>query len=197
MAVATSYITPSFYSSVFYWQKKEQSDRQELLDLIDKKPIETTPLMQEGIDFEDDVVRVCSDGIPSKDEVANEVAEIVNGCLWQEKIKTEATCGDNKILIYGRIDCLKRDWVYDIKCVKRYELGKYFDSIQHLAYMKATGLENFKYLVKCGKNLYTEDYHYTGEQVDKLLTERVFALINWLKNVGLYERYLVKWGLNK
>lgn len=197
MAIASSYITPSFYSSVFYWKKKENADAQELLDLIDKKPIETTPLMQQGIDFEDEVSRVCYDGVASKDEVANEVAGIVNGCLWQEKIRTEVTSGNDKILIYGRIDCLKRDWVYDIKCVKSYDLGKYFDSIQHLAYMKATGLEKFKYLVKCGKNLYTEEYHYTREQAEELLKERVFSLINWLKNVGLYDRYLIKWGTKK
>lgn len=191
-----TYITPSFYSSVYYWRKKEDGDIQELYDLLDKKPIETTELMQAGIDFEDEVLKVCNGNYKSEDPVANEVASIVEGSLWQEPIRCEVEVEGEKVLIFGRMDCIKRDWVYDIKCVRKYEVGKYYNSIQHLAYMKATGLKKFKYLVKCGNTLYTEEYA-EDESNKNLLQERTADLIYWLKNTGLYERYLAKWEIKR
>lgn len=191
-----TYITPSFYSSVYYWRNREDGEVQELLDLIDKKPVETTELMQAGIDFEDEVLKVCNGGYVSDDQVANDVANIVNGCLWQVPVECEVQQGSEKIKVFGRMDCIKRDWIYDIKCVTRYDIGKYQNSIQHLAYMKATGINKMKYLVNCGNTLYTEEYR--GDETNKnLLAERAFDLINWLKNIGLYERYLQKWEIKK
>lgn len=169
---------------------------QELLDLLDHKPVETTEIMQAGIDFEDDVAHVCEGGYVSADNVANEIAEIVKGSLWQVPIKTQVEVDGQPLYIFGRMDCLKRDWIYDIKRVLRYELGKYYDSIQHLAYMKATGIENFKYLVKCGNSLYNETYR-GGEQSNNLLQERAADLIHWLKSVNLYDRYAEHWEVKK
>ena len=191
-----TYITPSLYSSVMYWRKREEGDKQELLDLLDHKPPQTTELMQAGIDFEDEVRKICdSNGTyQSEDPVANEVAKIVNGALWQVPIKTDVEVAGQKIMIFGRMDCLRRDWIDDIKRVAKYELGKYYESIQHLAYMKATQIRNFKYLVKCGNSLFTETY-YWDDTCDKLLQERVAGFINWLHNIGQYERYAEHWQI--
>lgn len=193
-----TYITPSLYSSVMYWKKREDGDMQELLDLIDHKPPETTEVMQAGIDFEDDVQRVCASyGVyQSADEVANQVADIVKGSLWQVPVKTEVMVDGKKLVIMGRMDCLKRDWIYDIKRVLRYELGKYYPSIQHLSYMKGAGLEKFKYLVKCGNSLYTEEYRW-GELAEQLLQQRAADFIHWLKSISLYERYAKHWEVKK
>ena len=191
-----TYITPSLYSSVMYWRKREEGDMQELLDLLDHKPPETTEVMQAGIDFEDDVLRVCNGGYVSADSVANEVAEIVKGSLWQVPIQTEVEVDGHPLKIFGRMDCLKRDWIYDIKRVIRYELGKYYDSIQHLSYMKATKINNFKYLVKCGNSLYTEQYQ-GGQQAEQLLQQRTTDFIHWLKSVNLYDRYAEHWSVRK
>lgn len=191
------YITPSFYSSVMYWRKREDANLQELLDLLDHKPTPTTELMQAGIDFENEVQKVCeTDGYVSDDNVANEVAAEVKGALWQVPIKTEVKVDGSKIMIFGRMDCALRDWVKDIKRVKSYDLGKYFDSIQHLVYMQATNIPNFKYLVKCGNNLYTEEYHW-GADSKQLLQERVTDLIHWLKSVHLYDRYAEHWEVKQ
>jgi len=189
-----TYITPSLYSSVMYWRKREEGDLQELLDLLDHKPTPTTEVMQAGIDFENEVQRICASdcSYQSEDEVANEVAKVVKGCLWQVPVKTEVMVDGKPLVIIGRMDCLKRDWIYDIKRVMRYELGKYYPSIQHLSYMKATGLNNFKYLVKCGNSLYTEEYQ-GGKLAEQLLQERAMDFIHWLKSVSLYDRYAEHW----
>lgn len=193
-----TYITPSLYSSVTYWKKREDGDMQELLDLLYHKPPETTEVMQAGIDFEDEVQRVCAScgTYRSADEVANEVADIVQGCLWQVPIRTEVVVEGKPLVIIGRMDCLKRDWIYDIKRVLRYEQGKYYPSIQHLAYMKATGLNKFKYLVKCGNSLYTEQYQ-GGDLAEQLLQQRAADFIHWLKSVSLYDRYAEHWEVKK
>lgn len=187
-----TYITPSLYSSVMYWRKREEGDKQELLDLIDHKPPETTEVMQAGIDFEEDVLRVCNGDYVSPDSVANEVADIVKGSLWQVPIQTEVEVDGHPLKIFGRMDCLKRDWIYDIKRVLRYEQGKYYDSIQHLSYMKSQDLKKFQYLVKCGNNLYTETY-YWDDTSEKLLQQRAIDFIHWLKSVNLYDRYAEHW----
>lgn len=193
-AETLTYITPSFYSSVMYWKKKEESDIQELLDLLDHKPPETTEIMQAGIDFEDDVLKVCNGGYVSEDNVANEIAEIVKGALWQVPIKTQVEVDGKPLLIFGRMDCFKRDWIYDIKRVLRYELGKYYDSIQHLSYMKARDTKKFQYLVKCGNSLYTETYYWDNNS-DDLLRQRASDLIHWLKSINLYDRYAEHWKI--
>lgn len=192
-----TYITPSLYSSVMYWRKREDAEKQELLDLLDHKPVETTEVMKAGIDFEDDVLKVCEDDTyTSKDNVANEVASIVKGSLWQVPIKTQVEVDGKPLYIFGRMDCLKRDWIYDIKRVLRYELGKYYDSIQHLSYMKAQELVKFQYLVKCGNNLYTETY-YWDDTSDKLLQQRAIDFIHWLKKNNLYDRYAEHWQIRR
>ena len=196
MGEKITYITPSLYSSVYYWRKREDANSQELLDLLDHKPVETTEIMQAGIDFEDDVARVCKGGYVSEDNVANEVASIVQGALWQVPIKTTTEVDGKPLFIFGRMDCLKRDWIFDIKRVLRYELGKYYNSIQHLSYMKSQALEKFKYLVKCGNTLYTETY-YWDNQCEKLLQERATDFIHWLKRVNLYERYAEHWSVKE
>lgn len=191
-----TYITPSLYSSVMYWRKREEGDMQELLDLLDHKPPETTEVMQAGIDFEDDVLRVCNGGYVSADSVANEVAEIVKGSLWQVPIQTEVEVDGHPLKIFGRMDCLKRDWIYDIKRVMRYEQGKYYPSIQHLAYMKGQGLRKFGYLIKCGNSFFTESYFW-DETSDKLLQERCADFIHWLKAIDLFDRYAEHWRLKE
>ena len=191
-----TYITPSLYSSVMYWKKREEGDKQELLDLLDHKPPETTEVMQAGIDFEDEVQRVCAScgTYRSADEVANEVADIVQGCVWQVPIQTEVEVDGHPLKIFGRMDCLKRNVVYDLKRVIKYDLGKYYNSIQHLSYLKAVGLKEFKYLIKCGNSLYTESYFWDNKS-EALLQNRICDFIYWLKNIGLYERYANHWTI--
>lgn len=197
IAEKISYITPSFYSSVMYWRKREDAQLQELLDLVDHKPTPTTELMQAGIDFENEVQKVCeTEGYVSQDNVANEVAAEVKGALWQVPVKTEVVVDGSKIMIFGRMDCVKRDIIYDIKRVMKYDLGKYYESIQHLSYMSSTKIKKFRYLVKCGSSLYTESYNWDNDS-ELLLQTRVADLIHWLKSIDLFNRYADSWVVGK
>ena len=163
-------ITPSLYTSWKYWMGSDDEGRAVILETLNKIEKEKSPAMQAGIDFEDTIRKVCEGGA-SEDFCVMEVAEIVCGGMWQQRISKELD-GD---LVYGIADVIKRDTVYDIKRVSQYELGKYEGSIQYLIYMYATEIPNFKYLISDGREVYEEAYHWESQSLD-LLKSRVADL---------------------
>ena len=163
-------ITPSLYSSWKYWMDSDGEEKTAILDTLNKVEIAKTPAMQAGIDFEDNIRKVC-EGAISDDLCVIEIADIVRGGMWQQRISKELE-GD---LVYGIADVIKRDTIYDIKRVSQYELGKYESSIQHLIYMFSTDIPNFKYLISDGKEVYEEAYYWESQSLG-LLKSRVADL---------------------
>jgi hypothetical protein len=163
-------ITPSLYSAWRYWKYCEGTGEQEMRDLLDtlnKVKKDKTPAMQAGIDFENDIRNVCNGG-EVDDFCVIEAAEIVKGGLWQQRVSRELD-GD---LCYGIADVIRRDTIFDIKRVFKYDLGKYEGSIQHLIYMYATGIPNFEYVISDGQEVYIEAYHWESGSLETL-RERV------------------------
>jgi hypothetical protein len=142
----------------------------EILDTLNKAEKAKTAAMQAGIDFEDDIRKVCEGGT-TDDFCVMEVADIVRGGMWQQRISRELD-GD---LVYGIADVIRRDTIYDIKRVNQYELGKYEGSIQHLIYMYAIEIPNFDYLISDGHAVYVETYHWESKSLD-LLKARIADL---------------------
>ena len=163
-------ITPSLYTSWKYWMDSDDEGMASILNTLNKAELVKTPAMQAGIDFEDNIRKVC-EGTPSEDFCVMEVAEIVCGGMWQQRISRELD-GD---LVYGIADVIKRDTIFDIKRVNQYELGKYESSIQHLIYMYSTEIPNFRYLISDGKEVYEEAYHWDSQSLD-LLKSRIADL---------------------
>jgi hypothetical protein len=156
-------ITPSLYSSWRYWKYGEDSGKGEILDTLNKVRKEPSPAMQRGIDFENDIRRVCADGT-SEDFCVLEAADIVKGGMWQQRVSKELN-GD---LAYGIADVIRRNTIFDIKRVNKYDLGKYEGSIQHLIYMYATDIPNFEYVISDGKEVYMESYHWGAGSLETL-----------------------------
>lgn len=180
-------ITASLYGSYAYYthtnfeiygDKAEEIEAKALQDWKDtlnkiKRP--TTEILQRGIDFEN-AVRAITEGHDIKHENAGEMADIVKGGLWQEKVCKTI---DNYVL-FGFADVIKANTVYDIKRVSVYDCPKYESSIQHLIYLECTGLEHFKYLVSDGKNLFEEYYHNDLNNRQKLLS-RIDCMIGFIR----------------
>jgi hypothetical protein len=163
-------ITPSLYSAWSYWKYCEDAGEQEMKDLLDtlnKVKKDKTPAMQAGIDFENDIRNVCN-GVEVDDFCVLEAAEIVKGGLWQQRVSRELD-GD---LCYGIADVIRRDTIFDIKRVFKYDLGKYEGSIQHLIYMYATDIPHFEYVISDGHEVYVEAYHW-GAKSRETLKERI------------------------
>jgi hypothetical protein len=148
----------------------EESGKEEILDALNKTEREESPAMLAGIDFESAVRRVC-DGGASEDSRVLEAADIVKGGLWQQRISRELD-GD---LLYGIADVIRRNAIFDIKRVFKYDLGKYEGSVQHLIYMYAAGIPNFDYVISDGHEVYIETYHWGAGSLDAL-RERIAEL---------------------
>jgi hypothetical protein len=88
--------------------------------------------------------------------------------MWQQRVSRELD-GD---LVYGIADVIRRNTIFDIKRVFKYDLGKYEGSIQHLIYMYATGIPNFEYVISDGHEVYAEAYHW-GTGSLETLKERI------------------------
>ena len=167
-------ITPSLYNSWRYWMDSDGEDKTEILDTLNKVEKPKSAAMQAGIDFENDIRKVCEGGT-TDDDCVMEVANIVRGGMWQQRLSRELG-GD---LVYGIADVIRRDTIYDIKRVNQYELGKYEESIQHLIYLYAGEIPNFDYLISDSHSVYVETYHWESKSLD-LLKARIADLKDFL-----------------
>lgn len=180
-------ITPTLYSQ-YYWFLQTEKSKEEFLSFLRKEPQPRTEAIQRGIDFENDVHAACDGTIPLDPCVA-ETANIVKGGLWQVKLSKRL----DDFLLYGVADVIKRDTIYDIKRTSSYEIGKYFDSIQHDLYMECAEIDRFEYLACDGNCVYREEYRRT-EQSRNTLKARIYDAFNWIvQDRDFYQAYKENW----
>jgi len=198
-------ITPSLLNSYAYYIQDEwkspQDSRADFLKTLSREKFEPNEAMQKGIDFEEAVNFYSQDRSNLSKEVCKlacsntilDLANIVKSGLWQETCKKEIKVGNKEFLLYGRMDVVKRDTIYDIKFTSNYELGKFLDSSQHLIYLYCTGLPNFQYLVSDGKDYWAEDYaNYEG--IESEIKSRISDFMIYLENdKEAKEMFLTKW----
>jgi hypothetical protein len=185
-------ITPSLYSSWKYWMDSEEEGRTAILETLCKVEKEKSPAMQMGIDFENNIRKVCEGGTVD-DPCVNEVAKIVQGGMWQQRISRELD-GD---LVYGIADVIKRNTIYDIKRIYQYELGKYEDSIQHLIYLYAAEIPNFEYLISDGREVYEEAYYWESKSLDLLKSRIADLKDSLLADRELSSAFIENWKYRK
>ncbi len=137
-------VTPSLYNSYYWYRNSNALSEEEFLRVLNKEPIPPTEIMQEGIDFENEIHELTTGERDYSDNViAKCIAYIVHGGEWQKPCRKEL---DNYVL-KGRIDVFFPHRIYDIKLTNHYEYGKFKNSIQHSLYMYCTGVTNFEYLI--------------------------------------------------
>lgn len=167
-------LTPSLYSSWRYWRTAEDSDaaRLEFLTTLRREQRPPNELMLAGRKLEEDVQKVAEGRpdmlldleAPDYQDCVHEIADIVEGGLWQERIYHPLRIrGHGEYLLYGRIDVVKGPWDYDIKFVRNYNIGKYFPNIQHTAYMAGSAQKRFAYLISDGHSYWREDYFWSDD----------------------------------
>lgn len=191
-------LTSSLYSDWFGFQRMESKTKQDIMDVLCKKPKEKTAQMQDGIDFENEVRAACehrpiSIVDPARLACVTEVADVVRGGLWQEKVYKEISICGMDFLLYGLADVIKRDHIYDVKFTKKYEIGKYQNSIQHLSYMFCSNIPHFAYLPSDGQSVWREDYS-LSDKTEVLLRGRLASMIeNIMADHDMKEAYLEHW----
>ncbi len=180
-------ITPSLYSSFYYYAKTEHptpqaEDKalQSFKNTLDKVKVPPSEAMQKGIDFETNVWALSRGAVPAsltgkELEDAKSIASIVKGGIWQQTVSKPL----NDFLLYGRADVIKQNHIYDLKRCQKYELGKYEPSIQHLLYMECTGIKNFDYLIYDGEEFYRETYALQKDNKELLLS-RISQMVDFI-----------------
>jgi hypothetical protein len=183
-------ITPTLINSYQYYINDEFKSpavsRADFLKTLSKEKFEPNEAMQKGIDFEEEIFQQCclEKEVGKKltsDPICDAIVKIVKGGLWQETCKKELKIGNQEFLLYGKMDVIKRDTIYDIKYTSNYELGKFLGSAQHLIYLYCTGLPKFKYLVSNGKDLWIEDY-FNNVNIENEIKSKINDFLSYLEN---------------
>lgn len=184
-------ITPSLFSAWLWHQTADEDHaddaRRDLITYLKREPITPSEHMLKGRKLEDDI-RAAAEGEPmlplddpSYEATVREIAEIIKGGLWQEKTYTDIKLGNHgDFLLYGKIDVVRRDWIFDIKYTTNYEVGKYWKGIQHIAYPAGLRCPHFAYLASNGKVWWREDYHYSQDHYD-IMRSRLIEMLDDIK----------------
>lgn len=190
-------MTPSLYSSVYWYQQMENKSADELLAYLNREEFAPNQKMIEGQEMEDEIASVCEGKCSAyKYQVSPVLAGIVKGCAWQVPFKkTYDILGG--VLLSGKADCVLAPRIWDIKKTDKYEVGKYEHSIQHLFYLDALKLPYFDYLPSDGKEYWVESYHRTPETHSLLLT-RVSEAIKFLLDSNTFRKpYETNWKVEE
>jgi hypothetical protein len=200
-------ITPTLINSYQYYINDEfkspADSRADFLKTLSRERFESNEAMQRGIDFERDIqlatnqfnqIDIFHTDYDEKQHIINQIAKIVNGGLWQQTCKKDLHIGNKEFLLYGKMDVVKRDTVYDIKFTSNYELGKFLNSAQHLIYLYCTGLPKFQYLISDGKDYWIEDY-YNHANIENEIKGKINDLLGYLENdMEAKKLFETKWG---
>lgn len=193
-------VTASLYNAYKYFcscsDENYEQKKEEFIRTLRREKSEPTPLMLRGIEFENDI-RKYTEGQPAKNEVIKEIGDIVSGGIWQQKVGADITVGKFNIFLYGKMDCAKAPIIYDIKRSNNYDLGKYYDTIQHLLYLHCSQLPKFRYLIAYGTaeepiDWTAEDYQLDENTLPTLKT-RIAEMLNWFEYSGYLPLYKEFW----
>jgi len=204
-------ITPTLINAYQYYINDEfkspADSRADFLKTLSKEKFKPSEVMQKGIELEDTIKEISSsdfahrsfcdslpeDNIEQRDITMLILVDTVKGGLWQQTCKKELKIGNQEFLLYGKMDVIKRDTIYDIKFTSNYELGKFLDSSQHLIYLYCTGLPKFQYLISDGENYWIEDY-YNHANIENEIKSKISDFLGYLENdKEAKEMFETKW----
>lgn len=185
-------VTPTLINSWRRYMDSEYDNRKDFLNMLAKVRTEPNKSMSKGIALEN-IIRAYSEEwleIGLTENLA-ELAKYCEGGIWQERV--EKKLGD--ILLYGVIDVISGNTLYDIKYTANYEIGKYNDSIQHLIYMYCAEINNFGYLISDFKYFWKEDYS-CPNGIEDILKDRIHDFFSYLETdkeaKNLYNQFWIK-----
>lgn len=198
-------ITQTLLSAWLYsYTCREESAEEAYADFLStlrREPHETTPEMQNGIDFENGVYALMKgEPLPSHcskwEKGATAVATRLKGGQIQVKASRPICVDGEWFLVYGICDVLHAGVIHDVKFSNKSfgsaELaGKYFEKPQHPAYFYLfPEAYMFEYDVSDGTDLYTETYmRDKTPHIETIIREFVSSL----NALGLMDTYRQYW----
>lgn len=197
-------ITPSLLGSWEWYlnaeDEREESAQAEFLASLRKEKSPPNEAMRKGIDFENRVEAVCQGKSVSflegedYERCVREVADMVHGGTWQVNTAKTITVGGVSFWLHGRMDVLRGPWIYDLKFSKSFDMGKYREAPQTLAYLACEpGPVGIKYLVSDGLRVYIDEYR---REVVEPIEPLLMQFWEWMQaHPKFLAPYLEKWEL--
>jgi hypothetical protein len=211
MSVLRFGITPTLLNSYDWLTSCPESWREkslaELQNTLQRKPFQTSPEAQKGIDLEKAVEKYCTmpDVDFNKIKASGHFRKLLELChggdfqQWAEMyFPNPIRPGLPDVRAYGKIDVLKRNKIIDIKTTAKYKGGEYYTKgWQPIIYCLSTGINNFEFLVCVWENVNSmliKDFHIVRYELkagdEKRLIKRYHEFIEFLKQKELYQDYL-------
>jgi hypothetical protein len=198
----THSVTPSLLGSWEWYLNAEgdweDSAEADFLASLRREKSPPTKAMQDGIDFENRVEAVCM-GKPMTflegedyERCVREVADMVVGGTWQVNTAKTIAVNGATFFLHGRMDVLRGPWIYDLKFSKSFDIGKYRDAPQTLAYLSCEpGPLGIRYIVSDGLRVFVDEYRReVVEPVETLLGQ----FWDWMQGHPKFMApYLEKW----
>lgn len=163
------YVTPTLIDSFLWFERfgRPQDKFEELINKINKVPIEFPESAKKGVAFEDCVnLTISGQEIYKKDsfifdshlvnKVANKLKNNIGTQVWIEKT---VPFEFGSVRVGGFVDYDYSDKIIDLKTTANYKLGKYKEYQQHRAYgLIKPEKKEFIYFVTDFDNTYIEPY---------------------------------------
>jgi hypothetical protein len=192
MSYDAKLITPSLLNSFNWynncppgWKEKALHD---LRGYLNRVPFDPNDAMKLGEEYERQVQKLSFGGyVDDPMPTAKKMADRVAGGVWQVKIKGYITINNQRYILYGRIDVLKKGEILDIKTTQEYKgEDKYLQTTQHLIYLYNAHAskwlhDKFLYLVSDFKDIHeiefkVEDWDLLNVEVHRRVSEFIMFL---------------------
>ena len=174
---------------------KLENGYEDFLKTLKREPIQPNKNMLMGQHFEN-VLNAVLNGAeidPSHEwyKPITQLYGILAGAQQQVALSRDMTIDDLDLVLYGKLDFLLAGHIYDTKYSKTYNVGKYYDSPQHLFYFALVPeASSFSYLICDGNYVYRETYY--PDEVEPV-ENIIHNFIQFLKRMNLLDIYKENW----
>lgn len=188
-------VTQSLLSG-FDWVFRKEDGYADFLRTLRREPVPQTAAMLDGIQFEGMVSAAWHGSPPEPDHPWYDyivvAARILEGSAEQVYGEGSAIIGEDRYVLHGVADNLKRGIIYDTKYSHKYtKFPKYYNSPQHPAYFAIWPQSiRFEYVIFTGSELLHETYYPFATES---FWGHVDQMIRWLKQKGIFDLYAENW----
>lgn len=179
---------PTLLDSFAWYKRSPKEDaKQEFINRINRVPTPKTDAMIRGIEFENAVNFWAKKGklpvgpvqvhdLKVSPELIGKFTNGFENALRQIFTEVNLTTKFCSVRVYGFIDEILADSAYDTKTTKEYDLGKYRNNWQHVAYLESlraagSNISRFVYRITDFEDFFEEEYLYRKEDTDRLISE--------------------------
>lgn len=207
-------VYPTIVDSYHYFLSSENMTFDEMIDRINRAPRPVNDAALKGSAFNDlidmhiqdqDLETTETDYVINKDglifsfsrNICDEIARTVKGSLSQVFCKADIKTKYGVVELYGYLDYVYRDIVYELKTTGYYTFPKFHNNFQHKCYLymlRNMGIEvkEATYIITDFRSVYKETYTWNDRMYNELLSDLngFLDFVNRNRDQITYKNYL-------